>query len=211
MNKYNLETAKEVWNKSRGKKYSYKTTDYYLQKDDNTLNIWLEKSVEKRDWKRNLNFFPTKQFLNHTTVWVHRGFWEAFEELLHDMYPKLAGITHVKLSGYSHGGALVILLNTWLRSNTTIIVDSVQTFGAPKVFSILNWKGFKNMRKFNEKIVHYILGRDLVTKLPFNVLGFRQVGELVKLKRTVNKARTCIGSLFSSITDHASYGEELGV
>ena len=85
---------KEVWNKPKGTKYKYKSADYYIYEDSkDECTVWLDPSDDPKkdltDWVRNFKAFPIKISFGELTLRVHQGFWEAFQELVEDLMPRL--------------------------------------------------------------------------------------------------------------------------
>ncbi len=202
------EKLKRVWNRSKGKKYQYKTSDYYLRIERATAYIHLEHSVELEDWLRNFSVAPTKTVLGGKTVYVHKGLLEAFHELREDLMPRIKGCGHVYLSGYSHGGGLAYLLATYLKCNTNKTVKECVTFGAPRVFTIWNLPGFFYIKGLLKDVVTVRNNRDIVPTVPFNIMGYFTVGTKVRLKQK-RKYDGFIDWIKTPFIDHGTYGKVL--
>jgi hypothetical protein len=214
MNDKNLEQAREIWNMQKGKRYRYKTTDYnLLEKGEGKCSIFIQASgsLEKDpiDWIRNFDARLSKQYMGGRSIIVHNGIWNAFQELLIDITPKIQGMKEVELSGTSHGGAIAILFNSYLKTYTNIKVKSCYTFGAPRVYNVLGLRGFLDMRELNKNIKHFRINRDIVPTLPFWWMGYKQVGEVIRLKTNSNKPKNFIDWLKQPFIDHGSYPKEL--
>lgn len=206
-----IEKAKEIWQRPKGKHYQYNTTDYYLNyKDDNSVDIFLSASKQPMDWAKNFIALPRPVYIGYIKIWVHSGFWLEFQDLLKGLLPKLNGINAIRISGCSLGGATAQLLSIYLEVNTMIDVLEVNTFGAPKPFSILwNKAGFKHIKYLCRHITQYRINTDIVPNLPFTWLGYKSVGKRIQLKTNREKAKNPIEYVKRLFTDHASYWEIL--
>ena len=157
--------------------------DFALKRRGGVLYIFLEDSDGAEDWQSNLDF-PAKAYARRgdTVFYAHRGFLKAWESLL----PHVEGAVHdgslksIVTVGYSHGGGLAVLCHEYVWYHRPDLRDSLQSygFGAPRVF----W-GIKT-REIKRRFECYTVIRninDVVTRLPPVFLGFRHVGELLKI------------------------------
>ncbi len=191
---------KEVWDKPKGTKYNYKSADYSIYEDsDNECTIWLDPSSDPRvdltDWYRNFTAIPIPIQFGDIKVLVHKGFWEAFEELVEDLLPRIKDYQYVNVNGYSHGGATGQLLVLSLKLLTGKVVKSAVFFGCPKVF-FFNHNYF-NIKKIIKDIQIIKLGSDIVHEVPF--FPYYHVGNINKIKYDKNKFPK------SLIEDHGDY------
>lgn len=155
----------------------------YLFLNDNSENILLfAPSNSKIDWKNNFNFWkkPYKQM--KVKFYVHGGFLKCWKLVRDEIlrYIKDAKLDNLTIVGWSYGGAMATLCteDIWyhfpdLRDNTRTI-----TFGAPKAISII---GYNRVIDRFQNMTMYKNGSDIVTKVPFNWMGFKHVSRLTKI------------------------------
>jgi len=166
--------------------HTQKNGDYAIEVEGDTIYLLFEWSDGFFDWVHNF-LFPAKPYKNMGSLWFcHRGFlkvWRAMrDEVEKNIRCKLA--THPKIKnivcvGYSHGGAISLLATEdmeYLYGDTLNVCGF--GFGAPRVVWGALPKAVKNrLRRFS--VVRNI--PDLVTHVPPVLLGFRHVGEVVKI------------------------------
>lgn len=159
------------------------SANYAIKRENETLYIFFQGSDGTTDWKNNLDF-PAKPYKRMgKTIWfAHRGFLNVWKELEPFLSKDIADRHYRKIviTGYSHGGALAMLCHEYVWYHRPDLRDSLQSygFGAPRVF----W-GIKT-REIKRRFESYTVIRninDVVTRLPPVVLGFRHVGELLKI------------------------------
>ena len=137
-------------------------------------------SNSKVDWKNNFSFFrkPYKQM--KIKFYVHGGFlkcWKLVEDEILD-YIKDNNMTNLTIAGWSYGGAMSTLCTEDLWFNMPELETRTITFGAPKVLSVFGYKKVINRFK---NITMYKNGSDIVTKVPFNWMGFKHVVKLTQI------------------------------
>ena len=159
------------------------SANYALKRDKETLYIFFQGSDGATDWKNNLDFPAKPSERADKSVWfAHRGFLKVWEEIQPFLQKDIED-RHYKeiiISGYSHGGALAMLCHEYVYSHRPDLRDTLKSygFGAPRVF----W-GIKT-REIKRRFESYTVIRninDVVTRLPPAFLGFRHVGELLKI------------------------------
>ena len=196
---------KEVWDKPKGKKFKYKSADYSIYEDSKEeCTIWLDPSDDPKkdltDWIRNFTAIPIEVQFGDIKVLVHQGFWEAFEELVEDLIPRIKDYQYININGYSHGGATGQLLNLSLKLLTGKVVKSSVFFGCPKVFFFnQNYFRIKNIMK-DVQIVK--LGSDIVHEVPF--IPYYHVGQINKIEYKENKFPLAL------FQDHGDYWRYYG-
>jgi hypothetical protein len=206
-------TVLELW-KFRGEDGEYITeskTDTqwkYLIKD-RVLYFAFQGSVSIRDWIFNFTFLPLlkwqKGYKDMKTPWYsHIGFllkWKAIEsdidKVIKEKYKKFDSIV---VTGHSQGGALAILCHEFINFNYKSINLKSVVFGAPRVVFFINYKKIKE--RFNN-ITCYRQYLDIVTRLPFKLFGFKDVGN-AKYVGTRNPFKA-----FKIIDNHLSYEKYL--
>ena len=193
---------KVMWNKDRAKTITFKTTDYSITQDTEGHTIYLNGSEQTKDWERNFKFRAIKVKWGKHTFFAHRGFYEAFCELLEDLKPKLKGIRYVNITGVSHGAAIGQLLHVWLKLHTNILIRRTTLFGSPKVIAIWNILGFYRIKKMCKYITFVRCGNDIVPTLPPRIVGYFPLKKQYKLKLKHNSFIEWIKSPFQ---DHCEY------
>ena len=157
--------------------------DYYVERDDSTLYIFLECSNGHEDWENNFDF-PAKPYKRMgKTVWfAHRGFlkvWKSIEDHLNPyiMDPEVKKIVTV---GYSHGAAMAVLCHEYIWYNRPDLRDNIDGygFGCPRVFwgikpkhIKIRWNRFAVIRNID----------DIITHLPPALLGYSHVGTVQEI------------------------------
>lgn len=164
-------------------KYVHLNNDasYYCENLFGTLYIYFEWSNGKKDWLSNLNF-PAKPYRNMKDgMWfAHRGFlkvWKNIEPCLAEKInnPKLKGIV---ISGYSHGAAIALLCHEYCKFHRSDIKVEGYGFGCPRV--VWGWFGKKTKKRFDGFTVIKV-GKDLVTRVPPKIFGYRHIGNLLNI------------------------------
>jgi triacylglycerol lipase len=157
----------------------------YLRKRDGCLNITFRGSTSGEDWKTNLTFCKKVIPYGNTAskIRVHTGFLEAYKSpnVRNVIHKKMTcDVNQVKISGHSQGAALAILCAVDLEYNYPERDYEVILFGAPRV-------GNRAFQKSYDKRVFKTLrienGNDIVTKIPFAIMGYRHVGVGIHIGR----------------------------
>lgn len=150
----------------------------YIRQRGGLLYITFRGSNSKRDWKTNLAFSKMGiPYGNHRSkIRVHKGFITAYKS------PGVRGVLHqmmtphiykIRVTGHSLGAALATLCAVDLQYNFPDRSFEVMLFGAPRVGNAA-FRDSYNRRVF--KTMRVVYGNDMVTKLPFALLGYRHVG-----------------------------------
>lgn len=162
--------------------------NYKLIKKMDTLYVFFEDSKGVKDWLVNLNF-PVKPYkqMNNCVWFAHRGFirvWKALEnKLKYAILDKT--IKKFIVVGYSHGAAIAVLCYEYIWFNRPDVRDCLfgYGFGSPRVF----W-GFCR-KELKTRFKNFTLIRnanDIITHLPFAIMGYFHTGNLLKLKSNNN-------------------------
>jgi hypothetical protein len=155
-----------------------KDTQYKVVEDGDTVILAFEPSSSSQDWKDNFSF-PVRPYRDMPVGWLaHGGFvraWKAAkDQIVADVIPLLEGRA-LRITGYSHGGALAVLAHEWFNYNdrnpTTV------TFGAPRVL----WMPPKRILGRFENLITIRNRGDVVTHLPPWMMGFKHAGDLTRI------------------------------
>ncbi len=159
--------------------------DYAIEREGDTLCIYLEHSNGTEDWKNNLDF-PIKAYQRvGKTVWyAHRGFVRVFHALIPylDTAIRDPRVARAVTVGYSHGAALSVLCHEYIWYNRPDLRGRIEGygFGCPRVLwgtldgdLAARWQGFLVIRNLP----------DAVTYLPPRFLGYTHVGEILEIGR----------------------------
>ena len=150
----------------------------YLRRRDGVLLIAFRGSKSCRDWQTNLAF--RKKVVPYgnrdSKIRVHGGFLEAYKSpavrnVLHAMLSD--DIEKIRITGHSLGAALAVLCAVDLEYNFPDRDYEVILFGAPRVGNRAFQKSYDN-RVF--KTLRVVNGNDIITKIPFRLMGFCHVG-----------------------------------
>lgn len=150
----------------------------YIRKFINTMYITFRGTDSKKDFINDLQFWkkvmPYKN-ASHS-VKVHSGFIKAYRSpnvrnRIHSFITN--DIDKIIIAGHSYGAALSILCADDLEYNFPQKDYEVFLFGSPRVGN----KAFRD--SYNKRIFKTFRidnGNDIVTKIPFALLGYRHVG-----------------------------------
>jgi len=151
----------------------------YMKKDTCHI-VFRETSGTYKDWRINFKFLKVPY--RGATWRAHRGFvhsYKSVQDTIHD-FLQLHKPKHILIYGYSQGGAIAQLCYEDMRFTGYTIeqLEGSCSFAQPRVIS---WFGPKNRLK---EFTRYVLPRDLVTKIPLVLMGYRHFGKKEKLQNT---------------------------
>jgi len=154
-----------------------------FQVKDKTLFIVGRGSDEKNDWLHNIQFHMEKYPFKSNKKF-HSGFLlqymsirDKFSGMLEHMIEK-HDIKKVVLCGHSAASGLVTLAGFDLYKQLQNLETEVITFGSPRLSNRQFEKDFES----NIKCTRYINDKDMITKLPFKILGYRHLGNPIWLR-----------------------------
>lgn len=150
----------------------------YIRRHGKTVLITFRGTDSWRDTFSNLRFWRKKiPYGNYNSkIRVHSGFINTYkcDNVRETIHSKITASTEkVIITGHSLGAALGVLCAADLQYNFPNIDYEVVLFGCPRVGNRAFQKSY-NKRIF--KTFRIENGNDLVTKLPFGLLGYRHVG-----------------------------------
>lgn len=154
---------------------------YSVAVDRDVLYLFFEKSNGAEDWMNNLSYHAVSRGRALDEWYCHEGFLTVFNSILPyiETYITDARFKSIISVGYSHGAALTLLVHEQIYQMRPDIRDNCYSlgFGCPRVvFGTVRdegarWRSFYMIRN----------GVDAVTHLPPRVLGYRHVGNLIKI------------------------------
>lgn len=147
--------------------------EYDIIRKGNILYLYFQASNGKRDWKDNLNFFPTfgngyKNCLNH--IIVHSGFKKEYHScndiIMNEIRDNITNhqTDSIVISGWSSAAALSTLAAEDLFFRTGFKPDVI-IFGSPKV--CFDEQTANYIKSCCKSFVSYCDNNDITTKLPF--------------------------------------------
>ena len=155
----------------------------FVRQQGSSLLICFRGSDSKKDWMTNLAFCKKVIPYNNPSskVRVHSGFINAYKSLqVRGRLQQLVSpdIRKVMICGHSYGAALAVLCAVDLQYHFPSKDYEVFLFGCPRVGNRAFQKAY-DQRVF--KTLRIENGNDIVTKIPFALLGFRHVGIPVRI------------------------------
>lgn len=150
----------------------------FLRRHNDVLWITFRGTDSPKDWKSDLTFWKKKIPYDNTgsNIRVHTGFINAYktpgvrDKILEAV---TRDIHYIKISGHSMGAALAVLCAVDIEYNFQNRDIEVVLFGCPRVGN----KAF--MLSYNKRVnktVRVENSNDIVTKVPFAIMGYRHVG-----------------------------------
>ncbi len=155
--------------------------DYAIEKQNGMVYIYLESSDGVEDWKNNFSFSVEEyKREGESVIYAHRGFLRVFLSILPHIEKEIKSEKNTRFTvvGFSHGGALAVLLHEHILFRRPELSGRVHTyaFGAPRVFR----GGMSKMQK--ERFLDLTRIKnidDFITHLPPQLFGFFHVGKLL--------------------------------
>lgn len=150
----------------------------FLRQNGDQLSIAFRGTDSLQDWKMDLKFWQKTIPYGNTVspIRVHTGFINAYKnpqvrEFLHRFVTP--DIHFIRITGHSYGAALAVLCAVDLEYNFPGKDIEVILFGCPRVGNQAFQKSY-DQRVF--KTIRVENGNDIVTKIPFAIMGYRHVG-----------------------------------
>lgn len=176
--------------------------DYAIQREGDTLYLFLEWSHGGADWRNNFDF-PAKPYKDMGVKWYcHRGFlrvWKSIEpyvksDIMDETVKKIVVI------GYSHGAAVAMLAHEYIWYNRPDLRDDLEGygFGCPKCY----W-GFRVNKSLKERWATFYPIRnenDIVTHVPPVLFGFVHTHKITKIHGGFHKVIRA--TKFESMLNH---------
>ncbi len=148
-----------------------------LSKQKDTLYVSLrETNGTFKDWF--FNFWFCRKY------GYHRGFLIKTLSIYPQLLKKLHKynkdeINNIIVLGFSQGGATGAIVYKRFKKMFKDKNVEAHLFAAPRAFTLLNYIKDKDLF---DNLTRYQISKDLVTKVPFGIFGFKHVGNEIKLK-----------------------------
>ena len=196
---------KLAWKEAVGCDWNYENkktdTEISFTEKDGKLYISFQGSESKLDWIQNFMFGKVPYSNMKKKFFIHMGFIKKYKSVREDVLNRVReararGIKKIEIRGFSQGAALATIahediLYHFNEPNTII-------FGSPRVFG---WWNKKLLNELLSGVTNVRNTRDLVTKIPPVLFGFKRYG-----KPEVKKG---IYNIFKIVKNHLSYRELL--
>ena len=150
--------------------------------ENSKLYITFQGSNGKFDWMSDLNFFKkkVKPYGNEDTdIEIHGGFYEQYQIVRQFIHEQLEGLykdfNEIIVNGHSLGSAIAVLCAIDIQYNYPNRLISIYGFGSPRVGNRAFTKSYK---KRISEIYEFRYNEDVVTKVPYEWMGFRHVNLL---------------------------------
>lgn len=149
--------------------------NYAFIEEDKTLYIYFQCSNGAEDWRKNFDFKHEAYGLFK----VHRGFYQAYYEVRNIILDKVYSKDYeeVIIVGYSHGSAIATICHQDVRYHFPSIKLQTFAFESPRSLKVP-----KKLRYYWDGLTRIKNGSDLITHLPFKIMGFDDLGEEIKIK-----------------------------
>lgn len=157
---------------------------YFVERDGPVLRLYFEGSTSRLDWRNNFDF-PAKPYRDMADRWyAHRGFLRVWKEIEPHVADQIADPTvdAIVVEGYSHGAAIALLCHEYVRFHRPDVLALGIGYGCPRVvWGCLPKKVRERFKGF------YVVrnGRDLVTHLPPALFGYRHIGSMIEVGKSV--------------------------
>jgi triacylglycerol lipase len=157
-------------------------TQYRIVETDYEFIIVFQGSNSKADWKNNFKF-RKKPYKNMPVPYsVHRGFLHVWK-LINDYFLNLVREIEkpIVIVGHSYGGAIATLCmeDIWFKFPDKREKLTLVTYGSPR---ILSWRNHSKIKERWENSYIYENKIDLVSHIPFFLMGYVHVKKKIKLK-----------------------------
>lgn len=156
-----------------------------IEEDDETIIVFAE-SNSKMDWKINFNF-PKKAYKKEKqSMFVHRGFLKEWKQIKERFINYVEGsfyidrVKNITIVGWSYGGAIATLCMEEMMYSFPVLKNSIRlvTFGSPRLIGFYN---FNKNKHIWGNTTRYVNSSDIVTCIPFVIMGFRHVKKEVHI------------------------------
>lgn len=155
-----------------------KDIQYRIVKRNDCVIVAFQCTASRSDWMLNFSAW-VKPYRNMPETWrVHAGFLRGYKSIRDEVMAALQGEKCIIVTGFSQGGALATLLHEDLKFNRPDAMVGTFVFGSPRVVWLS--KGVHHRFAGLVRIEH---ARDIVTKVPFWLLGYRHVGGRLRFGR----------------------------
>lgn len=151
---------------------------YRIIKHNDCAIVAFQATSSKSDWRLNFSAW-VRPYRDMPAKWrVHAGFLRGYKSIREEVMAALQGEKCIIVTGLSLGGAYATLLHEDLRFNRRDAIVTTFVFGSPRVV----WLSGKVHHRF-AGLIRIEHARDIVTKLPFWLLGYRHVGGRIRFGR----------------------------
>lgn len=170
-----IEATIEQWGFSRFRFFEQASTQAFLISSPELTVIAFRGTQQRcwRDWMTDLKL----RMVPGCGGRVHRGFLEALDQIWDEVMMELAKCHRSQqalwITGHSLGGALATLAASRLQQS----VNSVYTFGSPRVGDHQFCDRFESF--LGDRTFRVVNDEDLVTRVPPRALGYRHVGAVL--------------------------------
>lgn len=161
-------------------KVAGKDTDYCIIETPTEVILSFKGTDSDIDWKINFDFWVRPYQKQPQRWYTHRGFARAWKLAKDQIVSEVIAVLKSRkliIIGYSHGADITILAHEYFWFNDYDPNSSV--FGPAR----LCWLPSKAIRGRFSKLNCYMTYGDIVTHVPFWVLGYRHVGRINKVGR----------------------------
>ena len=172
----------------------------------NSIFVAFRGSENIQNWINNMKIFKIAPYLEYPDIAVEKGFYESYtyisseiEECVLDLSAKYH-TNKIVITGHSLGGAMASLyaFNIMINGPSTLIIDSVITFGSPRVGNEMFVKMYNFYAVPSFRITHYY---DIVPHVPEELLGFQHVSEEIWYNEPNTDYKICAETEEASCSD----------
>ena len=177
-----------------------------VNKPTNAIFVAFRGSENFQNWINNMKISKTMPYSSYPDVAVEKGFYESYTYIsseIQECVLKLSAnynTNNVMITGHSLGGALAYLyaFDVMINLPKTLIIDSVITFGSPRVGNNLFVNLYNSYVIPSFRITHYY---DIVPHVPEELLGFQHVSEEVWYNEQNTEYKICADTESASCSD----------